>query len=125
MSPVTSSLCDHVSAPDLHAIADRIEPCLGTREYDSGNWRERAACRGINPDLFFPAGERDELSAEDTLRAKAVCASCSVQDECLIYAISNHVDHGVFGGFTEQERVRVKRRLKYVRHCRHREAVSA
>ena len=31
-------------------------------------WRQRAACRGVDPDIFYP------VSDEDALDAKAICA---------------------------------------------------
>ena len=57
-----------------------------------------AACRGADPDLFFP--ERGE-SAEP---ARQVCAQCPVREPCLDYAIANTIVHGIWGGLSERER---------------------
>lgn len=65
--------------------------------------RARAACRGHGHDLFFS----DE--ALDVLAAKAICAACPVQAECLQKALDND-EHGIWGGLTEVER-RLYRRL--------------
>ena len=62
------------------------------------SWRDRAACRGADPDLFFP--ERGE-SAES---ARRVCARCPVREPCLDYAVTNRIVHGVWGGLTGWER---------------------
>lgn len=75
-------------------------------------WRAYAACRGMNPDLFFP--ERGFGSAAD---AKAICAGCTVRTECLDYAdgvgAGQQQRFGVFGGLTEEERrARRRRRAK-------------
>jgi WhiB family redox-sensing transcriptional regulator len=37
-------------------------------------------------------------------RAKAICAVCPVQVECLEYAIRTREPHGVWGGLSEMER---------------------
>lgn len=67
------------------------------------DWRERAACRDQDPELFFPVSEVGPGS-EQVQRAKAVCARCPAQRECLEYAIEIGLAHGVFGGATPHER---------------------
>ena len=39
--------------------------------------------------------------------AKAVCARCLVQAECLDFALRVHEPHGIWGGLTEAERRRL------------------
>lgn len=69
-------------------------------------WREGAACRD-RPDVdFFPFPE-DTAAIE---RAKAVCASCPVIDDCLVFAIETNQPDGVWGGQTAKERMRMRRR---------------
>lgn len=69
-------------------------------------WRQRAACRGVDPDIFFPVSD-DE--AED---AKAICRQCSAQQACLEWALTNREKEGVWGGATERERRRIIRRRR-------------
>ncbi len=69
-------------------------------------WRDDAACRGVDTDVFFPV--TDEEAAE----AKAVCASCPVREECLEFALQTRQEDGVWGGLTETERRRLRRRLR-------------
>ncbi len=64
----------------------------------AARWRELAACRGADLEVFFPG--RGE-SAES---ARQVCAACPVRQPCLDYAISNRIAHGIWGGLTERER---------------------
>jgi WhiB family redox-sensing transcriptional regulator len=71
-------------------------------------WREDAACAGLENDLFFPAGEEESLAAT----AKAVCAACPVQEQCLQYALATNQTEGVWGGMTGPERRRLRRRLR-------------
>jgi WhiB family redox-sensing transcriptional regulator len=64
-----------------------------------------AACRGADPDLFFPT-KGDSPAAE----AKAYCngtpnrPACPVRRECLRWALAEGEEHGVFGGLTASER---------------------
>lgn len=68
-------------------------------------WMVDANCRGIDTELFFPA--RGESIAE----ARAVCRACDVQAECLAYSIETGEHHGVWGGLSERERKRLRRRI--------------
>ncbi|MFC9258029.1 WhiB family transcriptional regulator, partial [Amycolatopsis thailandensis] len=65
-----------------------------------------AACRGEDPELFFPVTEIGP-GARQTARAKAVCARCPIVSACLAYAVDNGLAHGVFGGLTSDERRRL------------------
>lgn len=72
------------------------------------NWRPQAACRGMDPDLFFP--QRGESTAE----AKAVCAECPVSDQCLDYALSlppvqGTVTPGIWGATSKRQREAMRR----------------
>ncbi|MDQ3979797.1 MAG: WhiB family transcriptional regulator [Actinomycetota bacterium] len=69
-------------------------------------WREDAACRGVDTDVFFPATD------EEAEEAKAICASCPVREECLSFALQTRQEDGVWGGLTETERRRLRRRLR-------------
>ncbi|SDN11221.1 WhiB family transcriptional regulator [Streptomyces wuyuanensis] len=76
---------------------------MGPKEH----WREQAACSGR---------EADELFAEATRqnKAKAICAKCPVQTECLAEALDTGVRFGVWGGMTERERRALLRRSPHV-----------
>lgn len=79
-------------------------------EYE-GDWRNGAACKKVDPELFFPVGNvKSGPGLEQVDRAKAVCRGCTVQGECLIYAIEHNQDSGIWGGLTEDERREIKRR---------------
>ena len=69
----------------------------------AGDWRQRAACLPVDPDLFFPVSAEGR-SLEQVARAKAVCARCRVRRECLAFALGTGQAHGVWGGLSEQER---------------------
>jgi len=67
-------------------------------------WKNQAACRGVDPTIFYPVTEEEAESA------KAVCGQCSVRQGCLDYALSYRERDGVWGGATERERRRILRR---------------
>ena len=67
------------------------------------SWRESAACRVLDPELFFPIGETGVAIAE-IQRAKAVCDSCPVRQRCLTFALDTHQVYGIWGGYDEEER---------------------
>lgn len=70
------------------------------------SWRQRAACRGVDPDIFYPASD------EDADEAKGICAICPVREACLEYALVNRERDGVWGGATERERRRLVRQRR-------------
>jgi len=69
-------------------------------------WREQAACRGFDTDLFFP--ETDE----DAAPALAICQGCPVREACLEFALATNQADGVWGGTTPDERRRIRRRRR-------------
>jgi WhiB family redox-sensing transcriptional regulator len=72
-------------------------------------WHLKASCRGPESALFFPppAAERREEREAREEKAKSICAHCSVQSECLEFALRVHEPHGIWGGLTEAERRRI------------------
>jgi WhiB family transcriptional regulator, redox-sensing transcriptional regulator len=81
----------------------RLPVRAGTDHLDSGDWRHRAACRDVDPELFFPVGTTGP-AADQVEQAKAVCRGCPVSATCLSWALDTGQDSGVWGGLTEEER---------------------
>ncbi|MGW0698557.1 WhiB family transcriptional regulator [Streptomyces sp. NPDC002867] len=75
------------------------------------NWREYAACRNEDPDLFFPIGTGAPALVQAEA-AKQVCARCPVREQCLKWALENNQESGVWGGLNEDERRSLKRRSR-------------
>ena len=69
-------------------------------------WRQRGACRGLDPMTFYPETE------EDAGAAKAVCNQCQVREPCLEYALTHREGEGIWGGATEKERRRLLRQRR-------------
>ena len=106
-----SWLSDYVSASDRSA--DRrggvehqgIAGLLGIGlEADGQSWQERALCAETDPEAFFPE------KGGSTREAKKICTGCEVRAECLEYALANDERFGIWGGLSERERRRLRRR---------------
>jgi WhiB family transcriptional regulator, redox-sensing transcriptional regulator len=77
-------------------------------------WWTRAACASADPELFFPISYSGP-ALRQVARAKAICARCRIQQECLRYALAAGSIQGVWGGMTEEERRRLARRERRAR----------
>ena len=71
---------------------------LTTLGREPEDWRNRALCAEVDPDLFFP--DKGQPSAP----ARRVCLCCEVRPQCLAYALDTGEAHGVWGGVTPDER---------------------
>jgi WhiB family redox-sensing transcriptional regulator len=83
-----------------------VLPLFGTPEDDGiMGWQERALCAQTDPEAFFPE------KGGSTREAKKVCTGCEVRAECLEYALANDERFGIWGGLSERERRKLKRRV--------------
>ena len=81
-------------------LLDDIEPDDG----DGLGWQERGLCAQTDPEAFFPE------KGGSTREAKKVCLTCDVRQECLEYALANDERFGIWGGLSERERRKLKKR---------------
>jgi WhiB family redox-sensing transcriptional regulator len=72
------------------------------------DWRDDAACRDADPELFFPDGNIRSARAQIKL-AKLICRRCLVSVTCLSWALASGQEAGIWGGRTEDERHRLHR----------------
>ncbi|MGN6331516.1 MAG: WhiB family transcriptional regulator [Motilibacteraceae bacterium] len=89
------------------SVASEVFPLVdGFAEEPSGelSWQERALCAQTDPEAFFPE------KGGSTREAKRVCLGCEVRAECLEYALLNDERFGIWGGLSERERRRIKKR---------------
>jgi WhiB family redox-sensing transcriptional regulator len=73
------------------------------------DWRSLGACASAQSDLFFPLSSAS-VCAPQIAAAKAICARCQVRRQCLSFALQTRQQHGIWGGFTEDERSKEMRR---------------
>lgn len=67
-------------------------------------WQERALCAQTDPEAFFPE------KGGSTREAKRICQGCDVRAECLEYALAHDERFGIWGGLSERERRKLKKR---------------
>lgn len=81
-------------------------PGLGNGWDDEGElgWQTDALCAQTDPEAFFPE------KGGSTRDAKKVCGACNVRAECLEYALANDERFGIWGGLSERERRRLRKR---------------
>jgi len=104
--------------PDALLGTARVSPVGGDRRssilpatWDAGHWRDRAACRTVSMEVFFPVGVVGEAEIQ-IARAKLVCSTCAVRSECLEFALRTNQEYGVWGGADEEERRVLRRRRR-------------
>ncbi|MFJ3957640.1 WhiB family transcriptional regulator [Arthrobacter sp. NPDC090010] len=68
------------------------------------SWQAESLCAQTDPEAFFPE------KGGSTRDAKKVCAACNVRQQCLEYALANDERFGIWGGLSERERRRLRKR---------------
>ncbi|WP_442965851.1 WhiB family transcriptional regulator [Pseudonocardia sp. HH130630-07] len=74
------------------------------------DWRAGAACRDVDPELFFPTPIDGAALLAAERRALSVCRVCPVLDACRAWAIVEQ-PHEIAGGLTEDERRRARQAM--------------
>jgi WhiB family transcriptional regulator, redox-sensing transcriptional regulator len=72
------------------------------------SWRDHAACRDADPDLFFPISTTGP-ALHQVDQAKRICQACPVRTPCLNWALDHGQVTGIWGGKTEEERIVIRR----------------
>lgn len=67
-------------------------------------WQADALCAQTDPEAFFPE------KGGSTREAKRICESCEVATQCLDYALANDERFGIWGGLSERERRKLRKR---------------
>lgn len=91
-----------MSEPARHTHDDELLDLFGFGEEQT--WQERALCAQTDPEAFFPE------KGGSTREAKKICTGCEVRSECLEYALAHDERFGIWGGLSERERRKLKKR---------------
>ncbi|MFC5930729.1 WhiB family transcriptional regulator [Cryobacterium melibiosiphilum] len=67
-------------------------------------WQTDSLCAQTDPEAFFPE------KGGSTRDAKKICTSCEVRAQCLDYALANDERFGIWGGLSERERRKLRKR---------------
>jgi WhiB family redox-sensing transcriptional regulator len=78
----------------------------------------QAACKGRDIRSFYP--ERGGSTAE----ARSACRQCPVLDACLEYALEHDERFGIWGGTSEKEREKARRKRQRAARSRNGERVA-
>lgn len=88
---------------------NRISPRDTRSSQREEDWRDSAACRETDPEIFFASSLTGEGKA-DIRHAKVICFACPVMQECGQWALDSREPFGVYGGMTQEERRAILRR---------------
>lgn len=88
---------------ELLLVIDQISDQMMVEETEL-SWQDRALCAQTDPEAFFPE------KGGSTREAKRVCTGCEVRSECLEYALEHDERFGIWGGLSERERRKLRRR---------------
>jgi WhiB family redox-sensing transcriptional regulator len=69
------------------------------------SWDEKAKCRGMDTDLFFP--ESGAASVVAKRMCDKLCLDCPVKQQCLEIGLASDVQVGFFGGLSAKQRQRI------------------
>lgn len=70
------------------------------------SWMASGNCANEPPEIFFPS------DGAGVIVAKKICKDCPMVEQCLEYALSNRIEHGVWGGCSERQRRRILKKRK-------------
>ena len=87
-------------------MTEMVQLFAVTEPVDDGvlSWQDQALCAQTDPEAFFPE------KGGSTREAKRICVGCEVKQECLEYALMQDERFGIWGGLSERERRRLKRK---------------
>ena len=74
------------------------------------SWRDSAACKGVEVQVFIPNTKNGKLGRNTYTKARTFCDVCSVQKQCLMYALDEDIEFGMYGGTVPKERRILKNR---------------
>jgi len=78
--------------------------------YNQRLW-DKAVCRGIDTDIFYPAQEL--FSRNEERMIESMCIDCPVMMACLEWGLA-HERYGVWGGTTPAMRHRIRKNIGWV-----------
>lgn len=67
------------------------------------SWMEQGVCKGHTPLFFPPRAERPQARERREAKARRLCMSCPVLEECRTFARNNH-EYGFWAGESEEDR---------------------
>jgi WhiB family redox-sensing transcriptional regulator len=103
-SAYTTSVPENWFVDPVRLGVPGVRPTTVNDDDSQLSWQADALCAQTDPESFFPE------KGGSTREAKKICSSCEVRGECLEYALSNDERFGIWGGLSERERRKLRRR---------------
>ncbi|MEN9750965.1 MAG: hypothetical protein RLZZ600_12 [Actinomycetota bacterium] len=103
-SAYTTSVPENWFVDPVRLGVPGVRPTIVEDDETQLSWQADALCAQTDPESFFPE------KGGSTREAKKICSSCEVRGECLEYALANDERFGIWGGLSERERRKLRRR---------------
>jgi WhiB family redox-sensing transcriptional regulator len=84
-----------IRKPVAPHTTSKAEPIYG----NDVNWMSKAACKGMDVNMFFSP---DGVNIPSEVRT--LCDACPVNTQCYVYAERYYIDDGTFGGLSPSQR---------------------
>ena len=98
---------DKATVPISTAVDVVVAPTL-----EAWEWQLRGRCRGMPTEIFFTAEQdKGRRRLDHEKRAKRICQTCPVLNQCRQYAVAAAEPYGIWGATTPQERRDLRRRF--------------
>lgn len=87
-----------------------------TVDHETDGWKLDANCRDTDPDVMFPIEKTSAAKVAAYARARTLCATCPVIDDCLRTALRTETGgsqhrFGMWGGHTPHERAQLAKTI--------------
>ena len=99
-STITSTTTKRSSRMPGAALANLPRPLA-----EEWTWQQRGRCQNLPSEVFFPEDSARKSRRAREARAKRICLSCPVLDECREHAIRTPETYGIWGATTPRERL--------------------
>lgn len=73
-------------------------------------WMGEAVCASADPEAWFPPKGSSTREAKRVCRGQRGYAACPVRQRCLEYALAHDERFGVWGGLSEGERGKLRKK---------------
>jgi len=74
------------------------------------SWQEQAACKELPESVFFGAKDpkkRPSITMKEIKTAKKICIECPVFEDCLLHALTQREEYGIWAGTSGRTRARI------------------
>lgn len=104
--PRTQGVPDNWFIDPVRLGVPGVRPAAVVEDDDDNalSWQTDALCAQTDPEAFFPE------KGGSTRDAKKICGTCEVRTQCLEYALENDERFGIWGGLSERERRKLRKR---------------